>query len=112
MVDSRVMAITTWSIFRAQDGEANSVPANDDSSATWIYSLQVNRGGRAKYARPLAAAQRAHRGAGRRGFPACLQARLALPLRALARLDQDEEPGSARGKAGGGGGSDTVIDDQ
>jgi hypothetical protein len=49
------MAITKWSIFRAQDGEANSVPANDDSSATWIYSLQVNHGGRAKYARPLAA---------------------------------------------------------
>src|SRR5262249_53594339 len=48
-----VMAITTWSIFRAQDGEANSVPANDDSSATWIYSLQVNHGGRARYARPL-----------------------------------------------------------
>ena len=39
------MAITKWSIFRAQDGEANSVPANDDGSATWIYSLQVNRGG-------------------------------------------------------------------
>jgi hypothetical protein len=39
------MAITKWSIFRAQDGEANSVPANDDSSATWIHSLQVNHGG-------------------------------------------------------------------
>src|SRR5262249_13562581 len=46
--------------------------ANDDSSATWIYSLQVNHGGRARYARPLAAVQRAYR-AGRRGFPACLQ---------------------------------------
>jgi len=28
-------------IFRAQDGEANSLPANDDSSATWIDELRV-----------------------------------------------------------------------
>jgi len=36
-----LIAITKWSIFRAQDGEANSLPANDDSSATWIDELRV-----------------------------------------------------------------------
>ena len=37
---------------------------------------------------------------------------LALSLGAFPGLGQDEEPRRARGKAGGGGGSDTVIDDQ
>src|SRR5215831_2350513 len=61
------------------------------------------------------AAQRAPGARGRRGhLPPRLQdgprgdrleaARLALPLRPIAGLAQDEEPGRAGGEAGGGGG--------
>src|SRR5262245_17059359 len=60
-----------------------------------------------------AAAQRAHRASRRRRVPPRLQARarrhrvetqgLALPLRPLARLAQDEEPGGTGGEAGSRG---------
>ena len=61
------MAITKWSIFRAQDGEANSVPATgDDSSATWIYSLQVNHGESKVRSATGLQLNEAYRGAGRR----------------------------------------------